>query len=153
VKFCKFFKFFLERRKLPFFGQNCSLPFSMFSLRSLSWYPCPFEILEEALCNVILPNTECPHSIQFLIYHPETIHIVELWQWHQAPADISKFKAHMHPVRHAWLCQLSQKATKSDDFGMDFSYSALAYMNFLNFMSQLGPYGEINLQINHFIFT
>jgi hypothetical protein len=35
----------------------------------------------------------------------------------------------------------------------DFSYSALAYMNFLNFMSQLGPYGEINLQINHFIFT
>jgi hypothetical protein len=35
-----------------FFGQNCSLPFS---LRSLD--PCPFEILEEALwakCNVEL---------------------------------------------------------------------------------------------------
>jgi hypothetical protein len=35
---------------------------------------------------------------QFLIYHPETIHIVELLVWHQAPADISEFKAHMHPV-------------------------------------------------------
>jgi hypothetical protein len=32
VKFCPFFKFFLVRRKLPFFGQNCSLPFSSRSL-------------------------------------------------------------------------------------------------------------------------
>jgi hypothetical protein len=28
----KFFKVFLGRRKLPFFGQNCSLPFSSRSL-------------------------------------------------------------------------------------------------------------------------
>jgi hypothetical protein len=32
VKFCPFFKFFLVRHKLPFFGQNCSLPFSLWSL-------------------------------------------------------------------------------------------------------------------------
>jgi hypothetical protein len=32
VKFCQFFKFFLVQRKLPFFGQNCSLPFSLRSL-------------------------------------------------------------------------------------------------------------------------
>jgi hypothetical protein len=44
VKFCPFFKFFLVRRKLPFFGQNCSLPFS---LRSLD-IPA-LEILEETL--------------------------------------------------------------------------------------------------------
>jgi hypothetical protein len=30
--FCPFLKFFLVRRKLPFFGQNCSLPFSLRSL-------------------------------------------------------------------------------------------------------------------------
>jgi hypothetical protein len=29
---CPFFKFFLVRRKLPFFGQNCSLHFSLRSL-------------------------------------------------------------------------------------------------------------------------
>jgi hypothetical protein len=34
VKFCPFFKFFLGRHKLPFFGQNCSLPFSLRSLDS-----------------------------------------------------------------------------------------------------------------------
>jgi hypothetical protein len=32
VKFWLVFKFFLVRRKLPFFGQNCSLPFSLRSL-------------------------------------------------------------------------------------------------------------------------
>jgi hypothetical protein len=32
VKFCLFFKFFLVRHKLSFFGQNCSLPFSLRSL-------------------------------------------------------------------------------------------------------------------------
>jgi hypothetical protein len=32
VKLCPFFKSFLVRRKLPFFGQNCSLPFSLRSL-------------------------------------------------------------------------------------------------------------------------
>jgi hypothetical protein len=31
-EFCPFFKFFLLQRKLPFFGQNCSLPFSLRSL-------------------------------------------------------------------------------------------------------------------------
>jgi hypothetical protein len=41
-KFYPFFKFFLVRCKLPFFGQNFSLP----------WYPCPFEILAESLTNV-----------------------------------------------------------------------------------------------------
>jgi hypothetical protein len=32
VKFCPFFKFFLVWRKLPFFGQSCSLSFSLRSL-------------------------------------------------------------------------------------------------------------------------
>jgi hypothetical protein len=32
VKFWPFFKFFLVRRKLPIFGLNCSLPFSLRSL-------------------------------------------------------------------------------------------------------------------------
>jgi hypothetical protein len=36
------------------------------------------------------------HTASNFWYHSETVHIVELW--HQAPADISKFKAHMHPV-------------------------------------------------------
>jgi hypothetical protein len=52
-EFCPFFKFFLVRRKLPFFCQNCSLPCLPFSLRSLD---NPFEILEETLIS------DCPLS-------------------------------------------------------------------------------------------
>jgi hypothetical protein len=44
---------------LPFFGQNCSLPFS---LRSLDIPQCPFEILAEALqeCTLYAANNLPP---------------------------------------------------------------------------------------------
>jgi hypothetical protein len=47
-EFCPFFKSFLVRRKLPFFCQICSLPFSLRQCKKPR-HPCPFEILEETL--------------------------------------------------------------------------------------------------------
>jgi hypothetical protein len=45
-------KIFLVQCKLPFFGQSCSLPFSL----KKPWYPCPFEILAEAL--ICIPRSD-----------------------------------------------------------------------------------------------
>jgi hypothetical protein len=85
VKFCQFFKLFLVRRKLPFFGQNCSQPFSLRSLDipalflKKPWYPCPFEILAEAQYfhlhfsqnNTNGSLTACPETDRFHIHFTE----------------------------------------------------------------------------------
>jgi hypothetical protein len=58
VKFGLFLKFFLVRRKLPFFGPKF-LP-ALFLKKP--WYPWPFEIMAEALAYCIL------YSISFHIF-------------------------------------------------------------------------------------
>jgi hypothetical protein len=54
VKYCLFFKFFLVRHKLPFFWPKLLpalfWPKLLPALFLKTWYPCPFEILAEALC-------------------------------------------------------------------------------------------------------
>jgi hypothetical protein len=52
-EFCPFFKFFLVRRKLPFFLPKL-LPALFFKKPR---YPCLFEILEETLNAVTLSST------------------------------------------------------------------------------------------------
>jgi hypothetical protein len=48
-EFYQFFKFFLVRRKLPFFLAKKLLP-ALFLKKPR--YPCPFEILEETLVEI-----------------------------------------------------------------------------------------------------
>jgi hypothetical protein len=58
-EFCKFFKFFLVRRKLHFFGPKL-LP-ALFLKKP--WNPCPFEILEETLGHFDIAGVSCKVTV------------------------------------------------------------------------------------------
>jgi hypothetical protein len=61
---CQFFKFFIVRRKLTFFGPR-RLP-ALYLKKP--WYPCPFEILEETLMGAAISRQKEKNESNWTLY-------------------------------------------------------------------------------------
>jgi hypothetical protein len=75
VKFCPFFKFFLVWRKLPFFGQNCSLPHP-WSYKVSSLLHCHCECITKHM--KLLSSCSCSHCVLCFYPHHLSLQVLQL---------------------------------------------------------------------------